>query len=975
MENERGIFFSIDALIAISIILIVILIAFPILKTTKPETQIHYDIITSLSTIKIGELDNAYVKSLIQQGIINDTNKTLIEQIGEFYVRDITLAQNLAKEALKDVKTNKNIGIWYGNKLVFSLNSSPIETAKNIETARQQISGIEEGQAVTGFSARAYLTNTLKKDYYYFGGYIGDGNITVRIEYNGTINSSEMELAINNDFKAYVNGFLAGTFTKPVNQFTPKTYILPTNNFRAGINLIELKGENLSIAGGFVKIEHKPLNLTTSKPYYFPGIDGLINIYDSFYIPTNLSSMEIYLHFNTTDPLKLFLNIGNTTLYEETGYGQSGYGQEVTLVDATIKNLLNYTLLSQKTTPIRLGLKDTNATPIQINLDTYLVTDISFSMNDSELSAAKNADKLYIDEALKISGNRVGLVAFAANVLDTNVHSLSNNVVSLKSKIDSWTGYNKTCICCGINKAIEKINADSSPNKIKNIILLSDGLPNINCHGDPGVLYDKEAISSNEWYWLDPLQNPNMQQYVTPSMYWYWDDANGTNMETWGYYWSIPQPVNHELYDDIGIPQIPNSRSNRKFDFLDYNNNNKHDPDEPHEPFYDFGFNHQRGPPYDAGERNQKWDTFEAYQNFTIRISEEDAVNASCKARQQYNITVHVVGFGGSNVVSEGYGVVYTPKTTIGEEHLEAIAACGGGDYSLANINNLNIVFNQTAQTNTNIKIVNQTAIGQPITKLYPDSYIRLVYPPITLPYGVPIIIEKQFDNAYYGQFLNPIGTTLLDAVALSYSGPYWTTRVLANNNLAYRISEYGTDYFKIGDPHSIQITNLVKSTPQPVPSGSPSPSSSPTQEEPHKVFITTGTSPGVSFSGSMSNKIIYTFIKNATTYSQISKIVKGCTWTIEFEDSTIKTIKIPAGYQTGYGESENTCSYSSALISFDQIDALQVAGFDLLKSLDTDLDSKVDVKFDDNDLQIDLNQVKGIPYTWTTEIQVRTWN
>ena len=314
MENERGIFFSIDALIAISIILVVILIAFPILKTTKPETQIHYDIITSLSSIKIGELDSPYVKSLIQQGIINDTNKSLIEQIGEFYVRDITLAQNLAKEALKDVKTNKNIGIWYGNKLIFSLNSSPIETAKNIETARQQISGIEEGQSVTGFSARAYLTNTLKKEYYYLGGYIGDGNITIRIDYNGTINSSEMELAINNDFKVYVNGFLAGAFTKPVNQFTPKTYILPTNNFKSGINLIELKGENLSIAGGFVKIEHKPLNLTTSKPYYFPGIDGLINIYDSFYVPTNLSSMEIYLHFNTTTELKLFLNIGNTTL-------------------------------------------------------------------------------------------------------------------------------------------------------------------------------------------------------------------------------------------------------------------------------------------------------------------------------------------------------------------------------------------------------------------------------------------------------------------------------------------------------------------------------------------------------------------------------------------------------------------------------------------------------------------------------------
>ena len=178
IKLKKALFFSMDAIIALFVIVILIIIAYPYLKSPTQKTQIHYDIITSLSTIKIGELDNPYVKSLIQQGIINDTNKSLVEQIGEFYVTDLTLAKNLANEFLKDVKTNQNLGIWYENTFIASLNSSPIETAKNIETARQIISGIKEGQSVTGFSARAYLTNTLKKEYYYFGGYIGDAKVT-----------------------------------------------------------------------------------------------------------------------------------------------------------------------------------------------------------------------------------------------------------------------------------------------------------------------------------------------------------------------------------------------------------------------------------------------------------------------------------------------------------------------------------------------------------------------------------------------------------------------------------------------------------------------------------------------------------------------------------------------------------------------------------------------------------------------------
>src|SRR3989344_2230970 len=127
--KKRGIFFSTDALIALSIILLVILISFPVIQYSKNQTKVHKDILLSFSTLKVSESDSTYLQSLINDGIITSTNKTVLEQIGELYVTNLSIAKNLAYSLLSDVDTKENVGIWYGSTLIASKNSTSFENA------------------------------------------------------------------------------------------------------------------------------------------------------------------------------------------------------------------------------------------------------------------------------------------------------------------------------------------------------------------------------------------------------------------------------------------------------------------------------------------------------------------------------------------------------------------------------------------------------------------------------------------------------------------------------------------------------------------------------------------------------------------------------------------------------------------------------------------------------------------------------
>ncbi|MDH3324242.1 MAG: VWA domain-containing protein [Candidatus Peregrinibacteria bacterium] len=500
-----------------------IIIVAPIITHPRLESSASADILQSLGSLKIGEMDNFYVAELISEGYITDLNKSVIDQIGEFYVTNITIAKELSEEVLSPVSPNENIGIWYGSELLASKNITPFESAENVFTERQVISGIGGGgEGVTGFSARVFLSSNLRTDYFYFGGYVGEGNLSTIINYEGDMSSAEIELVINNNFDIYVNGVNSGSFSGSIDDFTPVTYNFSTANFVSGENIIEIKGEALHVAGGFIKtIYNSDITYEQPKRYYFPGIEGIINLYDGFYIPGNLTGLSISLHFNNS--ASTFLTLGNTQVFND-----SSNGSVVTITNSTLASLLNYEEMSGTTTPLRFGMGDMDYVSNNTkDIDVFSVTDISGSMAagcsgtspwyccwfsadcstqegcdycggtyENKIQDAKDANNLFIDMILNTTNNKVGLDAYSTSALDSNYHPLSNDSTSLNSEVESWDADGYTCICCGVNKAVDGILADSNPEKFQSIVIMSDGDANIECSQQGTGNANQDAIQS-----------------------------------------------------------------------------------------------------------------------------------------------------------------------------------------------------------------------------------------------------------------------------------------------------------------------------------------------------------------------------------------------------------------------------------------------------------------------------------------------
>lgn len=859
--EKKAIFFSTDALIALIIILLTILIMYPVIHHSEFNSQLSEDAITTLSNLKTSEINNSYARELINNGEITDLNQSVLEQIGEFYAKDMPEAQLLASSIFSSLPNKGNIGIWMDNNLIFST-SSGADSSEELIASRQIISGIEKGKDIKGYSSRAFLSHANKEDYFYFGGYIGDGNITARMDYTGEIKDAKIEIAINKDFDLYINNIFSGHYENSSSTTTPAVYSISAYliNFHEGENEIKFVGNSLFIAGGYIKIAYdNSTSEQSSGIKYFPGIQGLINVYDSIYIPGNPSSLQVLLHLNS--PYTVFLEIGNKTIFSNYTTGE----QNITISSSQISSLLNYSSLNKKAIPIRLGLQNVSyISNLTKNVDVFSVSDLSGSMGDcaiqgttsycsydccknsgtncqtkscpytgtcsnqecgactgsrpiarnyqitqqqscnkTKLDLAKDSNNAFIDSILNYSGNRVGLTAYQTSYASSMSHPLSNNSMSLKNLVSSWSANGNTCICCGINEARNNLIANSTPDKLKVIVLMSDGQANVACS--------------------------------------------------------------------------------------------------------------------EQGTGNPK----------------QDAINAACSAHAA-NITIYAVGFGSDADTAT----------------MQAIANCGGGSYYFGNVSEIVSVYQQIAQNIIQASYSEQTisSSGNISTTLFPDSYIEYQYTAPNVTYGLEATGEILFTNSTSGYFNIPQGAVISDARVLSYSGPRWTDYVGANNNLVYRLSDYGTDYTKLGDPYSIGIpAGFLGSN--------------------NTIVLTTGLAPGNSSEGSSSNKVIYTVIRPATGYSKISPSASGCLWTIEFEDSTNSTIPVPANYS-----GSNTCSYTSSSVSYNDNDAVNNAVYNLLTGLDLNSNHKVETKFSEQDLVVSSNEVSGIPYTWNSEVQVRVW-
>jgi len=371
MIGKRGIFFSIDALIAVIIILIIIIVNFPSEKHNIKQTEIHRDLITTLSSLKIEELNNSYAKQLIAQGLINSTNKSVLEQIGEFYVNNITIARSLADSILKELKINTNIGIWYNNILLASSNSTSYEYAKAVNVAKQTISGIQEGNPTTGFVSKAWLkkikgkftTLAIRGDLmcgkwktYSWGDYCGpattDITYEINIPENATIENAwwlvepswigqPTKLKINNNtiYNSDIQYFI-------ILNITP--YL------KSGKNFAFLD----STTGGDDGASHLVIEYTTPgtqtftipTKYYFNKINSKAILYHekALFVPETIKTIEVVL--NTSSQAELSIRTGTITIVIGT---KNPVNNTIIFNDMEINNILalnniSYTDLNKK---------------------------------------------------------------------------------------------------------------------------------------------------------------------------------------------------------------------------------------------------------------------------------------------------------------------------------------------------------------------------------------------------------------------------------------------------------------------------------------------------------------------------------------------------------------------------------------------------------------------------------------------------
>ncbi len=493
--KRKGIFFSIDALIALAIIVLTMALAYPLLNEPKPDKELQSDILETLSALEIGETTTPYAQALVAQGTV-EPNKSVLEAIGDLYVSNLSQAQLIAQEMLDSVTTKENIGIWYGNTLLASHNSSAYESAEKVETSRQTISGIQEGASVTGFSARAFLQSKRQTKYTYIGGYVGEGNITIPLTFTGTPISASLEAATGNGFDLYINNNYAGSYSPSPSLTEPSNYTIPVAYLINGTNTIQLRKSNLSLAGGFLKLVYES-SLEYEQPvrYYFPGIKGIINLYDGFYVPGTLQQLSLSLHYDS--PFKAFLTIGNKTVVNQSTNGPT----TITLADSELRTLLNYNALSNSSIPLRLGLENISLVGSGVqDIDVVLITDVSGSMdwrlnsdttgtarnctnpllNDSttkRISLAKCLDKSFVGTILNSSStSRIALVSFS-NDANTYVNFTRNQTL-LDNAIEAYTPNGATCVSCALNRAYKVLEEQSDDTRVKFVVTMTDGVTN-----------------------------------------------------------------------------------------------------------------------------------------------------------------------------------------------------------------------------------------------------------------------------------------------------------------------------------------------------------------------------------------------------------------------------------------------------------------------------------------------------------------
>jgi hypothetical protein len=505
---KRGFILSLDAVVAVTLLLLLtVFIVGLSLSFYRPGIEyerLYYagkDLLSVMEEAKIEDLrEFPTIEYYISEGVIisDDMDKTLLELVGSLWASGNSTRQGYANNITQDV-IDQIVPLRVGYEMLMdgdSVYANSNMTGSYISRFSTIVSGYEIGKPVSGFMASAFLTRITKNtsSYAYFGGYVGDGNITriLSLPDDAVVFNAYMELDAGSDFTLHVNGEWSGDYSPSLTNLSADNWticstIAQCSNFTSGNNTLDINFTGVEddfIGGGYIRVDFNTSkaytllviieNNTAIDRYWFPGIHGLVNLFSSFHIPGSLTSLEAYLHYRNNISVNgtgvpVFFNIGGVEVYRSDDTGEIN----VTLNNTFLNSSLNYTELGNRTIPIRFGTESFLITTGVGTSDTILITDVSLSMNNCDVDAtctggicdasspchmrrlnvAKDVDKDFVDNVLNVSGNRAGLVAYHTDIQEAWTKGLSTDMNMLKSTIDLYSPMSWTCICCGINRA------------------------------------------------------------------------------------------------------------------------------------------------------------------------------------------------------------------------------------------------------------------------------------------------------------------------------------------------------------------------------------------------------------------------------------------------------------------------------------------------------------------------------------------
>lgn len=754
--NKKGIYFSIEAFFATTLLLLGLVLITKFSFNEVRTEQINYlskDLLSTLGELKINEVNNSWIQSQISDGNITEVNNSLLEQIGEFWaLGQIDKARNLSTIIVDEfIPSIYGASILVDNDLIYLKNktSSPI----NLVTSRKMVTGVKAGSPIEGSAGAASIKKIKSKktsSFAYFGGFVGQGNITVLIDdfpidiSNATITEILLELDSASDFGFKINSQLCNSSLQiGIGNMTPDIFDMTDckNLIQSGTNNFTIVFPDISnnsyIAGGYIKVSYRTNetqenNTLGIKRFYFPNIEGVINLYDSFYVPGTLNGINIKLHYfsnhTNNSNFSTYLSIGEIVVFNDTN---STTEQTIQLSNATLSSLLNYSFLSEKTIPTRLSSYEYTVQEIITggNADVILITDYSGSMKKavsdwSQGNAGGDCDTIYgdpdirrtelaicldiefVDLVMNYSGNRIWPV-FMHDDQSKFYTGDPTNKTAIKTYIDSFSfqGKGKTCVSCAVNNGYDILNNNSNSSRDKFIVVMTDGVPT---HCPQGSCFSNSSV-----YGVQQCEGLC--------------DTSGT-------------------CDAADIP---------------------------------------------------------------IQCSEctinDGAINSTYysvnRSRNDLNATIYSIGFGPVNDCSKA------------NETLTKVAEIGNGTYQHSNnVSLLKLIYEEIAYDILDRTTqVSQTVVSQNVTSsiLYGDSFIEINFTPnnpTLKPGEISVIFQTdQFNSC------NPIvnlyqGVRIADARITSYSAEHWTDSLIVNNNTVYNLSDFSTDYVSLGDPFNIEI-------------------------------------------------------------------------------------------------------------------------------------------------------------------------